>query len=71
MSLYMIKTMSVFENIYLVEKDEAFTMDMAQEIVDEGTGNFYQHHNGELVQNISSWCDRETAVNWLHENDYF
>jgi uncharacterized UBP type Zn finger protein len=67
----MIKTMSVFENIYLVEKDEALTIDIAQSIVDEGTSNFYQHHKGELVQNLSVWNDRETAVNWLHENDYF
>jgi hypothetical protein len=54
-----------------VEKDEPLTTDIAQDIVDEGTVSFYQHHNGELVKNISNWSDRESAVNWLHENDYY
>jgi hypothetical protein len=63
--------MSIFENVYLIENDEHLTIDKAQEIIDEGTVSFYQHHNGELVKNISNWSDRETAVSWLHENDYY
>jgi hypothetical protein len=51
--------------------DEPLIIDAAQEIVDNGTSTFYQHHNGELVKNISSWPDRESAINWLHENDYY
>jgi hypothetical protein len=54
-----------------VEKDEPLTTDIAQDIVDEGTVSFYQHHNGELVKNISTWKDRESAISWLHENDYY
>jgi hypothetical protein len=67
----MIKTMSIFENVYLVETEESLTRDTAQEIVDNGTSNFYQHHNGELVNSVSVWSSMEVAKEWLHENDYW
>jgi len=63
--------MSVFENIYLIEKEEHLTRDSAQEIIDEGVANFYQKHNGEIVQDISVWSSMERAKEWLHEEDYW
>ncbi len=71
MAIYMIKTMSIFENIYLVENDELLTRDMAQEIVDNGSAEFYQHHNGELVKFVEPWSSMDSAKDWLHENDYW
>jgi hypothetical protein len=71
MTLYMIKTMSIFENIYLVESDEKLTIDAAQSIVDDGTVSYYQHFNGELVKTVEQWSSRDKANEWLHENDYY
>lgn len=67
----MIKTMSVFENMHLVEQDDPLTKDVAQEIVDIGSAQFYQKHNGELVQEIKTFSSRDEAIDWLHENDYW
>jgi hypothetical protein len=54
-----------------VEKDELLTRDMAQEIVDNGSAEFYQHHNGELVKFVEPWSSMDSAKDWLHENDYW
>lgn len=67
----MIRTMSVFENMFLVEQNEPLTKEQAQEIVDIGSAQFYQKHNGELVQEVKTFNSREEAVDWLHENDYW
>jgi hypothetical protein len=63
--------MSIFENIYLVERDEPLTREAAQEIVDNSGAEYYQHHNGELVNSVQVWDSMEIAKEWLHDNDYW
>ena len=67
----MIKTMSIFENMYLVETDKEMCGDCAQDIVDEGTATYYQHHNGEIVKGWEVWESKDKAIDWLHENEYY
>lgn len=68
----MIKTMSVFENMYLVERETPFeTKDQVQEYIDLHATDFYQKHQGELVQEYKTWNTREEAIEWLHEEDYW
>jgi hypothetical protein len=54
-----------------VEQNEPLSKEQAQEIVDIGSANFYQKHNGELVQEVKTFNSREEAIDWLHENDYW
>ena len=68
----MIKTMSIFENMYLVEREDKFlSKDEVQNYVDEQAADFYQKHQGELVQEYKNWNSKDEALEWLHENDYW
>lgn len=64
--------MSVFENMYLVEREDKFlSKDEVQNYIDEQASDFYQKHQGELVQEYKNWNSKDEALEWLHENEYW